>query len=49
MTLATELFCSDIELCHHCGKSYQAVLTILHLSVLLYVHLQQLGATAVLN
>ena len=49
MTLATELFNTDLEHCHHCGKSYWAMLTILHLSVLLYVHLQQLGVTAVLN
>ena len=46
MTLATELFNTDLEHCHHCGKSYWAMLTILHLSVLLYV---LLGVTALLN
>ena len=49
MTLATELFCTDIEQCHHCGKSYWAVLTILHPAALPYVHLQQLRVTVVLN
>ena len=46
LTLATELFNTDLEHCHHCGKSYWAMLTILHLSVLLYV---LLGVTALLN